>query len=112
VSERNPKPSTLVWCEFRLALGSSRDSEVRFARYQLPQAPDVGELVNLKGNPFVVTRRGWATGGDGPEDVPTALYCYLAISRTHDYRIEVYGDKRDDAWTGAHYEVRLDGLRG
>lgn len=44
-----------------------------FARHKLPQVPDIGEIVSLKGDPYSVMERGWAVDED------SNLFAYLRM---------------------------------
>ena len=59
-----------------LAQLSDRDG-VLLARYWLPAVPLPGEVINLKGYPFVVHSRGWAVEHEGEE--AGRLYAYVAV---------------------------------
>ena len=45
----------------------------------LIQVPAVGEVVNLKGHPYVVIRRGWAMPEDDPDGDLYTQYCYVTV---------------------------------
>jgi len=45
----------------------------------LIQVPEVGETVNLKGNPFIVIRRGWAMPEDDEDGDLYTQYCYITV---------------------------------
>lgn len=63
----------------RVVLFSNKDhDQTGFVRMMLPQVPDVGETVNLKGYPYVVLSRGWAYGEAGDED-EGQTYCYIRV---------------------------------
>ncbi len=58
----------------KIKIISNRDSDEYVGRYEVPQAPNVGELINLDGNPYYVVERSWATAQDHE-----GLYCYLRV---------------------------------
>jgi hypothetical protein len=71
-------PQRLVDTRFDRVESHSRGDDRQIARVLLPQVPNPGEVVNVKGNPYVVVERGWAVGGDS--DAEALLYAYLRVS--------------------------------
>ena len=61
--------------EFRTAYTEDHDDDVFLDRHDLPAVPDVGELVNINGNPYRVIERAWALGNDSL----VALHCYIRV---------------------------------
>jgi hypothetical protein len=70
--------------EFRIAKTEDRDDDMALARVLLPVVPEVGELVNIDGDPFRVLERAWAftvAANDNnqiqaPHD---GLWCYVRV---------------------------------
>ena len=59
---------------------ASDQAEEHIMYADLVQVPDVGELVNLKGNPYIVIRRGWAISTDIGEDGDLyTQYCFVTV---------------------------------
>jgi hypothetical protein len=66
---------------FRLTSGSGGEYKALGRLHDAPHVPAVGELVNIDGNPYIVTQRGWALDTDaGEEEGSEALWCYLTVS--------------------------------
>lgn len=62
--------------EFRLTTGGRDEYKVIF-KSVWPIAPALGELVNLNGDPYIVTNRSWVASDDlGDRNI----YCYLRVS--------------------------------
>jgi len=69
------KRSRLI-CEFRLK--GAKHSQWQFvAKIEMPQAPEVGELINVNGDPYRVLERMWTVSSD----VGGNTYCYLNVVR-------------------------------
>lgn len=63
---------------------SSRGHDTLLGWFDWTVVPDVGELLNIDGEPYHVIERGWAAGAGTKkppnETVPDyTLYCYLRI---------------------------------
>ena len=66
---------TLIDTRFDLVTSFYGDEKHQIARYKLPETPSIGELINIKGQPYKVVDKGWAIGCDG-------LYCYINLLTT------------------------------
>ena len=70
----------MINVEFRLTMSHNRDSDKMIYKDKWPTAPIVGELVNLNGDPYIITERGWAASNDLGVDQIDNLYCYFRVS--------------------------------
>lgn len=53
---------------------ANRDADTTLGWYATTQAPDLGELLNFNGEPYIVFERGWAADrGD------LGVHCYLRV---------------------------------
>jgi len=52
---------------------ANKDQRVTIARANIPQVPEVGETINLNGDPHIIHRRGWALDDDGQ------LFAYVDV---------------------------------
>jgi hypothetical protein len=78
------------------------------ARYEMSDLPPVGEMVNIKGYPFIVTRRAWAIG-DG-KDVQNELVEYEEEGHLYAY-VDIV-KARPFAFTGEDASWDIDPLTG
>lgn len=60
---------------------SSRDNDTLINWYNWPTAPDVGQVINLEGEPYYVIEKGWAAseGRKQPHTFGDHLYCYIRV---------------------------------
>jgi len=75
---------------FDVICGSSTDHDCTIHHCNMSAVPSPGEVINVKGNPYVVVERGWAAAdadhGDG--------YSYLRISNLYVHTEAVLDDRR------------------
>lgn len=57
---------------------SNRDEDTTIFRADLHQVPDVGQVVNIKGDPYIVRYVGWAISDDEDRD-KYVQYAYVRI---------------------------------
>ena len=66
-----------VRCDRITYLNNPAADETGFFRADIPQVPDVGEIVSLAGEPYIVMHRAWAIPAP---DVPGyRAYAYLRV---------------------------------
>jgi hypothetical protein len=60
---------------------SRKDADITgFLRVDGVAAPSMGEIVNLKGNPYIVINVGWAYDDDDQNDQKTQTYCFVRVA--------------------------------
>ena len=59
------------------------NARVEIYRADLPRVPNVGEVINIKGNPYIVHARGWAIGDD--EDGTGKLYAFVGVFKAGEF---------------------------
>ena len=57
---------------------SNPNHDYEMARYKLLETPQIGEIINIKGDPFVVFSRAWAI-----DEKTEELWCYIKLVRPH-----------------------------
>ena len=67
----------MIYVTVNLICGHSKDSDRTIFSQAWPQVPDVGELININGNPYIVYDRGWAASEDS---IGERLYAFLRVS--------------------------------
>jgi hypothetical protein len=60
-----------------VSLAHRGEDQTDFARHLLPAVPNVGEIVNLRGDPYLVLERNWAV--EDRELVSPQLYAYVRV---------------------------------
>ncbi len=70
----------LIHVRFDLICSSNREADRELFRADLPQVPNPGETVSVKGYPYIVITRGWSVNdGEYAED-KHRLYAYLRVA--------------------------------
>jgi hypothetical protein len=64
----------LINTSFRLICGQNSDFDRLVLRTMIPQVPSPGEVVSLKGHPYLMHERSWAFDKDGES------YAYCRVS--------------------------------
>lgn len=78
----------MIHVRFDLLYSLSNNYSVTLYQQDLPQVPGVGDIVNIKGNPFRVIRVGWALGDN---DDSHALYAYVDVSKAVNFELVLGG---------------------
>ncbi len=79
---RNADPH-LIHVRFDLATSPNHEADVELCRANLPQVPNVGEVISLQGNPYVVNARCWSYGEDDALPGVELLWAYLRVMKPH-----------------------------
>jgi len=76
---RPDPPKMVIHTRFnRRMKASTRDDDVCVMRADLSQVPSVGELVSLKGNPYIVVERSWSMGEASLDDA-YSQYAFVVV---------------------------------
>jgi hypothetical protein len=70
--------NVMVNVEFRLICSSNRDADRFICRTKMPQAPNIGEGINIDGHPYVVHERGWTVVTDSED-----TWVYMRVVSHH-----------------------------
>lgn len=73
----------------RVVSAAARDKDVLVGWYYVDQVPNVGESINLRGDPYLLVERGWALTGRH-ENCPTEggtreQYCYARVVKNGEF---------------------------
>jgi hypothetical protein len=66
---------TKLKVRFHLVTSHKEETDKLLGFFFMAQAPASGELINIRGEPYIVVSRAWAVVGD--EDT---TFCYIRVS--------------------------------
>jgi hypothetical protein len=89
-SESEPRPPRrdphLIRVRFDIGHPASTGDEDRGLGYfDLPQVPDVGDPININGNPYIIHRRGWVIGTEG--DDAGRLFAFVRVGKAGEFKV-------------------------
>jgi len=64
----------------------THDPHLTHVRFDMPEVPLPGELININGNPYIVlTGRGWSISDDDTDGDAGKLYAFVEVTKRGDF---------------------------